>query len=119
VIGKGSNVSSPVVHEGHLYWASETKGDLYCADIKTGEMVYEERLDPRPGRIYASPVAADGKLYYVSREQGTYIVPAAPQFELLAHNRIETDDSIFNGSPVMSNGQILLRSDKYLYCIGE
>ena len=118
-IGKGSNVSSPVVHEGHLYWASETKGDLYCADIKTGEMVYEERLDPRPGRIYASPVAADGKLYYVSREQGTYIVPAAPQFELLAHNRIETDDSIFNGSPVMSNGQILLRSDKYLYCIGE
>lgn len=118
-ISKGSNVSSPVLHEGYLYWASETRGVLYCADIKTGELAYEGRLDPRPGRIYASPVAADGKLYYVSRDQGTFIVPAEPEFDLLAHNRIETDDSIFNGSPVMSDGQILLRSDKYLYCIGE
>jgi len=118
-ISKGSNVTSPVLHEGHLYWASDTRGTVYCADIETGEMVYEERLDPRPGRIYASPVAADGKLYYVSRDQGAYVLSASPRFELLAHNQIATDDSIFNGSPVVSDGQILLRSDKYLYCIDE
>jgi hypothetical protein len=61
---------------------------------------------------------ADGKLYYVSRDQGAYVVAAKPEFELSAHNVIATDDSIFNGSIAVSNGQILLRSDKFLYCIG-
>ncbi len=116
---KGSNVSSPVFHDGHLYWASEGRGIVYCADATTGELVYEERLDPRSGKIYASPVLADGKLYYVSREDGTFVLPAEPRCEVLAHNVIEGDDSIFNGSPVISDGQILLRSDKYLYCIAK
>ncbi len=118
-IGEGSNVSSPVYYEGHLYWANESGRAVYCVNAKTGDIVYEERLDPSPGRIYASPVVADGKLYYVSRDKGAYVLPAKPEFEQLAHNVIADDDSIFNGSPVISNGQILLRSDKFLYCIGE
>jgi outer membrane protein assembly factor BamB len=118
-IGKGSNVSSPVYVDGHLYWSNESRGAAYCVDAKTGDIVYEERLDPNPGRIYASPVAVDGKLYYVSRDKGTYVVPAKPEFVQLAHNVIEGDDSIFNGSPAISNGQLLLRSDKFLYCIGK
>jgi hypothetical protein len=118
-IGKGSNVSSPVYHQGNLYWASESRGVLYCADAGTGELIYQERLDPRPGRIYASPLLADGRLYYTSRDAGTFVVAASPEFTLLAHNRIATDDSIFDGSPVASQGQLLLRSDKYLYCIGR
>jgi hypothetical protein len=27
--------------------------------------------------------------------------------------------SIFNATPAVSNGQLLLRSDRFLYCIGE
>jgi outer membrane protein assembly factor BamB len=117
-VSEGANVPSPVYHDGHLYWASD-KGIAYCADAETGELLYEERPEPSPGKFYASPVAVDGKLYYVSRENGAYVLPAKPKYELLAHNVIETDDSIFNGSPVISSGQILLRSDKFLYCIGE
>jgi outer membrane protein assembly factor BamB len=116
---KGSNVSSPVFHKGHLYWASEGRGVVYCADVNTGEVVYEERLEPKSGKIYASPVVADGKLYYVSREDGAFGLPAEPRYEVLAHNTIASDESIFNASPVISDGQILLRSDKYLYCIAD
>ncbi|MBC8870483.1 MAG: hypothetical protein H8E44_13760 [Planctomycetes bacterium] len=76
-------------------------------------------MKPSAGRIYASPLVADGKIYLVSREDGTYVVAAEPQFKQLAHNVIEDDDSIFNGSFVVSRGQLLLRSDKALYCIGE
>ena len=118
-INKGSNVSSPVVHGGHLYWAHDSRGSVYCVDAKTGKDVYEERLNPRPGRIYASPLAADGKLYYVSRDAGVFVVAAKPEFELLAHNKIETDASIFNGSPAVADGRLLLRSDRALYCIGK
>ncbi len=116
---EGSNVSSPVYFQGHLYWSHDTKGSVYCVNAKTGEVVYEERLSPNPGKIYASPTAADGKLYYVSREKGTYVLPAQPAFEVLAHNIIDNDDSIFNGSPAIFDGRILLRSDKYLYCLGK
>ena len=117
-VTKGSNVSSPVYHEGHLYWVHQDRGAAYCANAETGEIVYEERLSPRPGRIYASPVVADGKIYVVSRSKGVYVLAARPTFELLAHNP-PLDDSIFNGSPAIVGNRLLIRSDKFLYCIGR
>jgi outer membrane protein assembly factor BamB len=113
-----TNVPSPVFHDGYIYSVREEGGVFSCVNAENGELVFRERLQPAPGRIYASPLAADGKIYLVSREDGTYVLSAQPQFEQLAHNVIEGDDSIFNGSFVVSRGQLLLRSDKALYCIG-
>jgi outer membrane protein assembly factor BamB len=118
-VNKGSNVGSPVYHEGHLYWASDSGGFVCCQNAATGETVYQERLEPRPGRIWSSPVLADGKLYLVSQHNGTYVVAARPKFELLAHNPFPDDDSRTNASPAVSNGQLLLRTDRALYCIGK
>ena len=118
VTGKGSNVSSPVYHAGHLYWVHESRGVAYCLDAATGDVVYEERLAPRPGRIYSSATLVDGKLYCVSQHMGTYVLAAKPEFELLAHNTFDDDSSRTNAIPVVSRGQLLLRSDKYLYCVG-
>jgi hypothetical protein len=117
-INKGSNVSSPVYHEGYLYWVHEQQGTAFCADAKTGEVVYKKRISPRPGRIYASPVVADGKIYIISREKGTYVLAARPEFELLAHNG-PLDDSIFNGSPAIAGNRLLIRSNQWLYCLGQ
>jgi len=115
---RGSNVCSPVYHDGYLYWTHESRGVAYCADAKTGEIVYEERLEPRPDLIYASPVLAGGNIYYVSRNNGTYVVAAKPQFQLVAHNP-PLDRSTFNGSPAVADGKMLLRSNEALYCIGK
>lgn len=116
---KGSNVTSPVYHEGHVYWAHERRGMAYCLNAKSGEVVYEERLTPRPGLIYASVTVADGKLYYVSQHNGTYVVAAKPEFELLSHNKFDDDDARANACPVPHNRQLLLRNDRYLYCVGR
>jgi outer membrane protein assembly factor BamB len=116
---KGSNVGSPVYHEGHLYWASDGGGTICCQNAETGETVYQQRLEPRPGRIWSSPVLADGKLYFVSQHEGTYVIAARPSFELLAHNVLEDDKSRTNASPAVSQGQLLLRTDRALYCIGN
>ena len=113
-----TNVSSPVFHEGKLYWMSESQGFAYCADAATGAIVYRELVEPASDRVYASAVLADGKVYYVSRTEGVYVVAARPEFTLLAHNKFSEDESIFNASPAVSNGQLLLRSDRRLYCIG-
>lgn len=68
-LGKGSNVSSPVYYQGHLYWASESNGTVYCVKASDGTLVYTERLQPGSDRIYASATVGDGKIYYVSRER--------------------------------------------------
>jgi len=116
-MGKGSNVSSPVFYKDHLYWSHEGRGIVYCANAKTGEIVYEERLQPSPDRIYASALLAGDKIYYVSRNRGVYVVAADPKFKLLAHNE-PLDKSVFNASPAVVDGKLLFRSNEYLYCLG-
>lgn len=114
---KGSNVSSPVYLDGHLYWAHEKLGIAYCAEAATGEIVYEERLE-RAGQIYASAVLAGGRLYYLNRRGRTFVLAAKPEFELLAVNDL-SDGSLFNGSPAVAGSRLLIRSDDSLYCVAK
>ena len=113
---KGSSlVSSPVYHDGRLYWSG---GNVQALDAATGKEVFR---GPLPGRasFYASPLVADGKVYCVSRFGGTFVVADAPMFKLLAHNKFADDDSRTNASPIAHEGSLLLRTDRYLYCIGK
>jgi outer membrane protein assembly factor BamB len=114
---KGSNVSSPIYHDGHLYWANDSQGIAFCADAKTGDVVYEQRL-PRAGQFYASPLLADGRLYYLTRDGRTFVLAAKPKFEQLALNQIgERGD--FNAGLVAADGKLYLRSNTRLYCIAK
>lgn len=114
---KGSNVTSPVFLDGHLYWMHESRGVAYCAKGETGEVVYEERLE-RAGQVYSSTLLADGRLYYLTRDGRTYVLAAKPGFEQLAANDLR-DGGVFNGSPAVDGSRLLIRSDKFLYCIGK
>ncbi len=116
--GKGSNVPSPILHESHLYFAHENLGIIYCLNAKTGEVVFEERLEPSPGQIYASPVLVDGKIYFTARGGRTVVVAAKPKFERLAENTLEGNRGSFNSSPAVAGNRILLRSNKFLYALG-
>src|SRR5207244_10810933 len=98
------NVGSPVYHDGHLYWASESGGTICCQNAATGETVFQTRLEPGSGNIWSSPVLADGKLYFVSQHNGTYVVAAKPEYELLAHNAFAADNSRTKPSPPAING---------------
>lgn len=114
---KGSNVSSPVYLDGHVYWMHEQRGVAYCAKADTGEIMYEQRLD-RAGQVYSSALLADGRLYYVTRDGRTFVLAAKPEFEQLAVNDLR-DRSLFNGSPAVDGNRLLIRSDKFLYSIGK
>lgn len=118
-LDEGSNVPSPALANGHLFWAHHDKGILYCVNAETGTLVYKERAESRPGRIYASAVAAGGRVYHVSREGGTLVVPAEPRFEVLAVNRFASDASVFNATPAVVGDRLILRSDAALYAIGK
>jgi len=112
---KGSNVSSPVFYEGKLYWVHDSRGVAFCAEAESGEVLYEQRLD-RADQVYASALLAGERIYYLARDGRTFVVAAKPEFQQLAINDLR-DGSIFNGSPAIDGKRLLIRSDKFLYCI--
>ena len=109
--GGGSYVSSLVQYEGLLYLTNDV-GVLTCAEAKTGERVWQMRLD---GVFFASPVAADGKVYFVSQTGETVVVKAGRVPEILARNDL---GERLVASPAITGGRILLRSDGRLFAIG-
>jgi hypothetical protein len=60
---------------------------------------------------------ADGRLYYLTRSGKMFVLAAKPQFEQLAVNELP-DRSVFNASPAVAGNRLLIRSDKFLYCVG-
>lgn len=119
-----SGIGTPIVAHGRLYWAS--RGIAYCADCKTGEYVFKERIkaeavEPaarRPAGDYASPVAIGDRLLMTSRNGTVHVLEATAEFKYAGGNSFG-DESRFSGTPAISDGQIFIRSDRKLYCVSE
>jgi outer membrane protein assembly factor BamB len=116
---KGTNVPTPILHGDHLYFANDNSGIAHCVDTKTGEFEYSERLTPNPGGIYASPVFVDGKILYLGRGGQAVFISASPEFKVHSSAVLENRRGMFNASPVIVGNKLLLRSNKFLYCIGS
>ncbi len=111
----GANVSSPVVHDGHLYWVSDRNKTAYCLSLDDGAIKYSQGVRAQP---YASTMLADGRFYVVTRYGGTLVLAAKPEFQQLAHNKL-ADKTVFNASPIICNGNLILRSNANLYSFGQ
>lgn len=110
----GANVSSPIIHDGYLYWTSDRNNTAYCVSIADGKIKYEQKVKDQP---YASTLLADGRLYVVSRYNGTSVLAAEPTYKQLADNKL-ADKTVFNASPIVCGGNLILRSNKNMYCFG-
>ena len=111
----GANVSSPLIHDGHLYWVSDRNKTAYCISLADGSIKFEEEVSQQP---YASIMMADNKLYVVTRRGGTLVLAAKPQYQQLAHNKL-SDKGQFNASPIVTDNRLILRSDRNLYCLAS
>ena len=111
----GANVSSPLIHDGHLYWVSDRNKTAYCISLADGSIKFEEKVSEQP---YASIMMADNKLYVVTRRGGTLVLAAKPKYQQLAHNKL-SDESQFNASPIVTDNRLILRSDRNLYCLAS
>jgi len=113
VKGGGYGFSSPVIHDGLLYAASD-QGILTVLDASTGALIYETRLD-LGGQIYPS-ISCAGNRIYVSNDLGTTVVlEPGREYKELARNKLEP----FRSSLVFVDKRVYVRSEKALYCIGE
>jgi outer membrane protein assembly factor BamB len=115
--GVGANISSAVVAGGRVFVIDG--GIAACLDASDGRLLAKRRLHPSGATFYASPVVAGKKLIAVSRDQGAYVLSADEQLTQLAVNRLGDDMSIANATPAIHRGELLLRTDRAIYCIGS
>ena len=120
----GANVTSPVLltaselnAESDRLFTATDRGIAHAIEARTGETVFKTRL-PTRSRVYASVVYGDGKLYAQTRDAGITVFRPGDEDEEIAVNVLEAGE-LFNAGPALDRGQILIRSDRFLYCVGE
>jgi outer membrane protein assembly factor BamB len=110
----GPDVPTPVTDGRYLYVIND-RGIMSCLDAKTGAEVYgRQRL--RSSTYSGSPVLADGKIYITDEDGVTSVIQAGPKFAILAENDF---GEYTLSSPAVSEGQIFIRTDAFLYAIGQ
>ena len=99
-----------VLVDGYVY--GEGKGQLFCFDFKTGEVMWKA---PKPGK--GSVLYADGRLYYRSEGGPMSLVEANPK-KFVELGRFDPPKG--NGPawahPVIANGKLYLRHANLLMC---
>ncbi|MCP4313048.1 MAG: PQQ-like beta-propeller repeat protein [Bacteroidetes bacterium] len=103
---------TPVIREGLIHTVN-TDGQQQCIDAKSGEVLWTRRVK---GKYNASPIYADGKLYFCSTRGKVMVFKHGPEYELMAENTLEGE--IWT-TPAILRDQILIRTSKYLYLIGN
>ena len=110
----GPDVPTPVT-DGTYFYIVNDRGIVFCLDAKTGETIYgPQRITP--GTYSSSPVLADDKIYVTNEDGTTTVYSAGPEFRILAENVM---DEYTLSSVAISEGQLFLRTDSFLYAVGE
>jgi outer membrane protein assembly factor BamB len=109
------DVASPILWDGGLYIADRT-GLLSRYDLHTGKLDYRERLGTKP--IVGSPVAVRDRLLFLMENGTTFVLQPGHKLQVAGRNGLH-DGTEFRASPAVAEGRLYLRSQAYLYCIGE
>jgi outer membrane protein assembly factor BamB len=106
-----------VLVEDKLYFGAEDNNIVRCADLKSGETVWEKR---GPGSGSISMIAADGKLYSRFQNGVVALLEATPD-DYIQLGSFKTPGSGEGekpswAHPVIANGKLLLRENDTILC---
>jgi len=105
--------ASPLVHGSKVY-SLNNAGVLACADIDSGNRMWQLRLD---GPFGGSPVVADNHMYVFSEEGLAQVVDlTAPEGNVVG--KMDLGEMI-QCSPAVSNGAIFVRSNGHIWKISH
>jgi outer membrane protein assembly factor BamB len=113
----GRDLPSPVVI-GECLLGLSMGGILVCYDCQSGKELWKERIGPK---YAATPLVSGKRAYFLSEEGDTVVVePAADKPTIVSKSKLESDsDELFRSAIVPCQGQLLVRSTKFLYCVGQ
>jgi outer membrane protein assembly factor BamB len=110
-IDRGAPLVPTPVALADLLFLWDDKGIVSCANARTGENHWRERVD---GSFYASPVIAGAYLYCPSREGDLFVLSASKKFDLVA--RVPLGEGT-HATPAIAGGRMFLRTATRLLCV--
>jgi outer membrane protein assembly factor BamB len=117
----GPGTSSPLVDEGRVYIVNGA-GVLACADVKSGQIAWQLRLQVQLGEktsrgvFTSSPVAAGGHIYIFNEDGVVLVVKAGETGEIVASHDF---GEIILCTPAIADDALYVRSDKHLWKVGR
>jgi outer membrane protein assembly factor BamB len=106
--------TSPLLHNGLIYFLGGRGGKMACFDAATGDSVYRAKTDSMAS-CWASPWANNDKIFITDEKGTTHVIKAGKKFEPLSKNKL--DDKIWSSLAITKDAYIL-KGVKFLYCIG-
>lgn len=109
-----------IIHDGAVYGSNGGNGGGYlaCLDLKTGDVLWNER-DSDKRRVSKGSVAfVDGRIYYRT-EEGTMLLIEPSRTEYIERGRFEQPDRTRLPAwahPAVANGKLYVRDQDTLYC---
>ena len=105
-------------------WDSDSRGFAYIQglSVKEGTENWRSRVADAgsTGQFCATPVAWNDTAFFVAESGVTYAIKAGSAMQVVAKNSVNPGSGeIFRSAITPDNGQLLLRSNKVLYCIGK
>lgn len=105
--------ASPIVYDGLIY--AVTRASVFSAiDAKTGQVIYEEKLDLGAGTTYPSIILAGDHILVSSDNGTTIIVQPDREFRQIGKNKIGG----FRSTPIIKGKHMYVRGLNHFYCIG-
>lgn len=111
----GRDLPSPIVVGNFLVVVSLQPGLATCYDASSGKELDKIRLE---GNFSASPITAKGLIYIPNEAGEVYVLEPGEKLKVVAKNLLKvSDEEIFRASITPSRGELLIRSDRVLYCV--
>ena len=110
-----SDVCVPLIYKDHLYVLDGDKKKIYCAEPKTGKVLWQGSLGGK-AVFRASPTGADNKIYCMN-ENGDVWVLSADEFKVLS--QFSPNSGRSRGSIAVVDGEVFVRAGDKLYAFGK
>jgi hypothetical protein len=110
----GAYLPTPILY-GDLLYVVNINGILGGYDAKTGDRIYQQRIDTG-GSFTASPVAAGGNLYFATEDGDIYVVKAGAKYELITKNPM---GEAMLATPAWADDMLIVRGERHLFAIAE
>jgi outer membrane protein assembly factor BamB len=99
----------------YLFWVYDTGGRMFCAEAKTGKVVWDEEILKQTA-VYSSPVLVGDRILVIAETGQVSVVKADKTF---------TEPTTANlgekviASPAVADGKVFVRGVTHLYCFGK
>lgn len=103
---------TPVIKDGLIYTVN-TRNILMCIDALTGKEIWSTHVT---SNYDASPIYVKGNVWFFSVKGEVMIIKAGRKYEVVANNQM---DSGIWATPAILRNSVILRTQKYLYRIGQ